>query len=357
MTLAEVGQALDGRLRRPSLWAVFTLAVAVYSVFPIVLWFQIVPRPDFLREVGPNFLGTLAYFFTFVWLSPVAWEWDGKHGNAPAPKSRWWAGFLGAELLALLLVLLQHALSRIQTHPDIDWLTYLGGLCLHGPGLFLVGNLLSGRERMEQEREELRHRTEAVMAEHLKGQMHPHVLFNTLNGLAELMQYDHEAAEELVEAMSGFLHRILEASQTSTWPLLEERILAEDYLRMEATRLGERLKIVWNWEPGQDEIQILPLLIQPLLENAVKHGINPSPSGGEIQLNQRIEGPELILEVLNSTAGLSAQSIQRKGVGLANLKRRLDLAYGSQARLQLEQEASGWTRASVRINLTAKPRL
>jgi LytS/YehU family sensor histidine kinase len=297
--------------------------------------------------VVPDLLATLAYDFAFIWLSPVAWEWDGKSGHAPRPRNRWWAGFLGAEFLALVLGAFQDLLYRLTGQPGLSRISYLGYLCLHGPGLFLINNLLSSRDRMEQEREEMRQRTESAIAEHLKGQVHPHVLFNTLNGLAELMQEDHEAAEALIESMSGFLHRVLEASQKKTWTLQEERALIQDFLDMEATRLGPRLRVAWEWDPACDPICLLPLVLQPLVENAVKHGVDPCCDCASIVIRAREDDGRLRVSVVETGEGILPE--KGGGVGLANIRERLKALYGASAHLVLEENAPRGVVASIEV--------
>lgn len=373
MTLGEVYEALEARLRRGYLWRAFLVVQLAYLIYPLATWSSQDPKPNLLAYILITAGSGLPFYFFFIWLSPVVWQWDGQTGSTPALGFRRLAlGFVFSEILILLTVVFQDVLVRsLKVEGQLQSLSptyYLFSLCFQGPGLFLVGNLLATRERMEQEREEMRQHTDAVMAEHLKGQVHPHVLFNTLNGLAELMQQDGGAAEALVEALSGFLHRVLDASQRSAWPLSEERRLADDFLLLEAPRLGERLRVVCEWDEGLMHHMVLPLMLQPLVENALKHGINPSEEGGEVRIAARRDGEELVLEVRNTcepaqlpakrTGGVALPGPRgRRGLGLPNLRRRLELAYGDQARFELASEEEGWTTARIRVNLSAVPRL
>ncbi len=359
MRFEEVKRAFRSRSKRRALWVVFLLVTVAYLVYPTIIWWKTKPRLS-LGSLGTDLLleGISAgvFYFMFIWLSPVAWQWDGRSGIAPPPSKRLFIGFFAAEVLVTVHVGIDHGLNLLFHRDGMQWEAYLMNFCFQGPALFLVGSLLASRERLELEREELRQRSDAVMAEHLKGQVHPHVLFNTLNGLAELMQQDHQAAEELVEAMSGFLHRVLDASQQGAWPLSEERNLTEDYLKMEGTRLGSRLQLECAWDPKLEGHSVLPLMLQPLVENAIKHGISHSESGGVLAIAAREEGDRIVLEVRNTVSLEPRTPSTRRGLGLPNLRRRLELAYGGQASFAFDADREGWTVTRISLPTAAVPR-
>lgn len=167
----------------------------------------------------------------------------------------------------------------------------------------------------------------------LHSQIHPHVLFNSLNGLVELIEKDPVQATRQAQALARLLRKLLDASEEAMLFLQEERALVEDYLALESMRLGERLSCVWRWDPALDLHPVLPLLLQPLVENAIKHGIAPCVAGGRVEISARAEGPLLILEVLNTGAPYRPRG--ETGMGLRNLAARLELAYGGHASLTL----------------------
>lgn len=348
MTLAEVRRAFRARLRKPGLWGVFALVSAAYAVYPVLQWFRQVPRPG-LTLLAIEFPSALLFYFAFIWLSPVPWQWDGRPGRAPSPSPRILQALLVAEALVTAIVLLDDHLGRWAGRSALPLDIYIANLCFQGPALFLVGNLMATREHLEEERVALRQKSEEAQGLHLKGQIHPHVLFNALNGLAELMEDDPAQAEACVRAMSDFLHRILVASEKATWPLQEERTLVEQFLVMESLRLGDRLAVRWHWEPGTESLPVLPMLLQPLVENALKHGINPAENGGELVLSSRTEGSDLLLEVRNTGTSPGRKG---HGVGLQNLRSRLELAYRGRASFELSRE-DPWTVARIRLNLFA----
>jgi hypothetical protein len=359
MILEEVKRAFRSRLKRKVLWAVFFMASLAWLINLAISW-KLNPNHSGFPELGMDLLLGLediaVFYFMFIWVSPIPWQWDGRPGTSPAISGRLFIAFFAAEILILACVGVNSWLNQLVGRAAIPGFIYQANLCFQGPALFLVGSLQATRERLEHEREELRQRTDAVMAEHLKGQVHPHVLFNTLNGLAELMQVDHGAAEELVEAMSGFLHRVLDASQQGAWPLREERSLTEDYLKMEATRLGSRLRLQCDWDAPLMDQMVLPLMLQPLVENAIKHGISKSDEGGMLSISTRQEGDKIVLEVKNTVSTEPKPPSTRRGLGLPNLRRRLELAYGALASFVFLENQDGWTVTRITLQASSVPR-
>lgn len=307
-------------------------------------WIRQVPHPP-LRLLAAEFPGVLLFYFAFIWLAPVPWQWD------PPDLARPWRvlrALAATEALMMAIVVVDDLLGRWAGRGATPSGVYLTNACFQGPALFLVGHLLATRETLEAERAALRQKSEEALVQHLKGQIHPHVLFNALNGLAELVEEDPVEAEACIRAMSDFLRRTLAASERPTWALSEERRLAEEFLRMESMRLGDRLRVRWAWDPATLALPVLPLLVQPLVENALKHGLRPLEAGGELEVGSRLEGRELLLEVRNTGR---APGRRGAGVGLENLRARLALAYGDGAAFDLLREEP-WTTARIRLNLS-----
>ena len=203
-------------------------------------------------------------------------------------------------------------------------------LLLVGPSMMVLGGLIAARATAEGEKEIIQEEAMIAKTRLLQSQLHPHVLFNALNGLAELIHKDPPSAERSVGHLANLLRRILRASDQPTFPLGEERSLVEDYLFLEAMRLGNRLKVEWDWDPALNFVPVPPLLIQPLVENAIKHGIAPSPGGGHLVIRAQALGQDLRLEVWNS--GEPFKPERGSGIGLRNLEDRLALMYGPSAR-------------------------
>jgi hypothetical protein len=281
MVLAEVRRACLDRLRSPVLWVLYTIAIALWLVSLVyVLSNQVHPAP--LKGVLLEAPSALLFFFCFVWLSPVAWQWDGRPGSPAVTPGRVFLA-LGASVAMLFLNLqVMSWLMQLGGLPALGFDVLLFNLSGEGPGLFLVGYLLAAREKVESERAESQRRAEEAQSGRPQGQVQPHVLFNALNGLAELVEQDPERGAAALRAMSGFMHGVMEATGGKGWCLGDERRLLEDFLTMEAMRLGDRLRTRWEWSHALDRHGVPPLCLQPLVENALKHGIRPaaSPAAG-----------------------------------------------------------------------------
>jgi two-component sensor histidine kinase len=349
--LSEVGsswsEGLRQRLRQPTLWAAFGMAYVPYLAYLTWEGLAMSPHPNAWgwasRIFNPFYL-----FAGCVWLSPIPWEWAWPPGRSRSLWKGALAGFAFAETFVLIKFFLNLAF-KLKAREDLDFLPgLLVNLCFLGPSTMLVGGALAYRNISDRERLAFQEQAEEAQTRLLQSQLHPHVLFNSLNGLAELVLKDPVRAERSIRALSDLLRKLLAASQSRSLPLRAERELVEDYLAMESMRLGERLQVDWDWDAAVDEHPVVPLLLQPLVENAIKHGVSPDLAGGRIRVEARIENDQLRLTVRNTGAPLTVGDGQ--GLGLTNLRFRLALAYGDAAVLQMH-EAGGWTLAEVRIPL------
>jgi LytS/YehU family sensor histidine kinase len=202
-------------------------------------------------------------------------------------------------------------------------------------------------EQLEQYRDlETRRLVAQAELRALQSQIHPHFLFNALNALYGIIPREARGARETVLNLADIFRYFLETKKTLV-PLEEEMHIVKAYLDVERLRLGDKLRVEINVTPEAQAVPIPILSIQPLVENAVKHGIAPLASGGLIQISASIgsEGA-LLISVRDSGPGFSKEN--RTGVGLENVERRLDLCYGGDARLTIESSGS-LTEVSVRI--------
>ncbi len=202
----------------------------------------------------------------------------------------------------------------------------------------------------DKEATEARERSMAGLLRHsrsraLQNQLEPHVLFNALNGLSELVHDDPLAAEEMIARLADLYRMLTRHSEADFVPLLKERLLVEAYLAMEEMRLGERLRVEWLWPAWADAVVLPPLFLQPLVENAIKHGISPCGAGGDLRISCAREGGWVALAVANT--GMALGSAPRHGVGLANLEARLNLWMEGAGAFTLAQDGP-WTVAEVR---------
>lgn len=176
----------------------------------------------------------------------------------------------------------------------------------------------------------------------LEAQIHPHFLFNALNTLYGVIPREAPEARRIVLNLADILRYFLQGSKTYI-PLEEELAIVRSYLEIEKLRLGARLSFAIEATPEALRMPIPLLSVQPLVENAVKHGIAPLARGGRLTLEAKIEGAGLRIRVADTGQGFgAAQSTgSGAGVGLANVERRLKLCYGSDARLHVESSAEG----------------
>jgi two-component system LytT family sensor kinase len=191
----------------------------------------------------------------------------------------------------------------------------------------------------------------------LRFQIQPHFLFNTLNALSTLIvEQRSQEASQMLSRLSDFLRHTLTGPATEEVALRDELEFARRYLDIEHVRFGDRLRVEVDVAPDAQEARVPTMLLQPLLENAVRHGIAPSVQGGTVQVSARRDGEMLRLSIVNdftpsarasTFASLSAGSADSNGVGLANTRARLQQLYGDHHRL----DALG-THQGFRVDIT-----
>ncbi len=188
----------------------------------------------------------------------------------------------------------------------------------------------------------------------LRMQLHPHFLFNSLHTAAELVHEDPEAAERAILGLADLLRRALRASERGEVTLAEELEFVDGYLALEAIRLEGKLAIDYRVDETLLERRVPSLLLQPLVENAIRHGVARRPQGGSITIAARASDGRLALEVENDApAPHAAPARGGTGIGLANVRARLANLFGDQARLEVGR--SGPARFRARIELPLPP--
>lgn len=180
----------------------------------------------------------------------------------------------------------------------------------------------------------------------VSAQLHPHFLFNSLNTLRELMIESPERAQLVITKLSILLRYSLQSGNGDFIGLAEELEAIDGYLAVEAARYEERLRVRWEIDSRASSARVPPMLLQPLVENAVKHGVACKPEGGEVTIRALTHNGQLVLEVLNSG---EVKVSSGSGVGLQNTRDRLELLYGSRAHFALMDTKAGYVRASVTL--------
>ncbi len=184
----------------------------------------------------------------------------------------------------------------------------------------------------------------------LQAQIEPHFLYNTLAGVLSLIDSQPARARHMLERFIDFLRASLAASRAETATVDSELALARAYLDVLAVRMGERLRFTVRADPAVSAAKISPMLIQPLVENAVMHGLEPKVDGGSLRLSARIDASLLCIEVSDDGVGIgNAPTRSGGGLGLSNLKARIRSQYGPAAQLQLLDQPGGG--ACVRLLL------
>ena len=194
----------------------------------------------------------------------------------------------------------------------------------------------------------------------LQSQLEPHMLFNTLANLRALIGADPRRAQEMLDHLIAFLRATLDASRQAAHPLSDEFARIDDYLALMKVRMGDRLRADTALPPELGAIAVPPLLLQPLVENAIKHGLEPQRGAGELRVVAALDADTLVLAVIDSGRGLEAAVAARSrepgepgsGFGVAQVRERLHTLYGDAASFVLAPRAEGGTRAEIRLPLT-----
>jgi two-component system sensor histidine kinase AlgZ len=213
-----------------------------------------------------------------------------------------------------------------------------GGGLLYALAASLHYLLMALEETRRAERQALELQVLAREAElrALRAQIDPHFLFNSLNSISALVGNDPTSAREMCVKLAEFLRESLRVASAASIPLAEEIALAERYLAVEQARFGARLRTEWAIAPEVGSCEVPPLLLQPLVENAVRHGIAGSLEGGCVRVAARRAGELVRVEVENPAEGGST-SRPGSGLGLANVRSRLTATFGPDAALEVRQ--------------------
>ncbi len=185
----------------------------------------------------------------------------------------------------------------------------------------------------------------------LRAQVDPHFLFNTMNSIASLTASDPRAAREMCLTLAEFLRDSLRLGGRGAIPLADELALADKYLAIERVRFGPRLRVERRIAPGTESCEVPPLILQPLVENAVSHGIASLVDGGALSIEAAYSGARLTI-VLENPFDSAAAISPGAGLGLENVRSRVAVAYGGDGRLGVNRDGG---RFRVELDLPARP--
>ncbi|MGC2256894.1 MAG: histidine kinase [Candidatus Sulfotelmatobacter sp.] len=280
--------------------------------------------------------------------------------NLPRPRLFDWQVMFFITVLGLRLVQTELAMNFPRSifsmeSPDNWWIwaaIYATSITAIGIELKIFNSVRIQIKLEEQERLLLHARMEA-----LQNQINPHFLFNTLNSISSLVRFDPDTARDLISKLATILRRLLNSADSFV-PLREEVEFIDNYLDIEVVRFGEdKLRVVKELAPESLDVMVPSMLLQPLVENSIKHGLASKVEGGSIHLRSRLSGSGLVIEVEDDGVGMAASqapdsvSIRGAGIGMANISERLQVLYGDAARMTIDSHEGKGTLVRIRLPL------
>lgn len=209
--------------------------------------------------------------------------------------------------------------------------------------------------RIERFLEEQRRLLLEARLDALQRQINPHFLFNTLNSIASLVRFRPEQARELIVRLANILRALLR-DHDSYVPLRDELSFTDDYLGIEVARFGaEKLRVAKEIDPQTLDVPVPTMLLQPLIENSIKHGLEPRISGGTITLRSRLEAGRMLIEVEDDGVGMAPERsrssgvLQGTGIGMKNVRERLEVLFGDEAHFDISSRPGRGTKITLAI--------
>lgn len=292
-------------------------------------------------------------FSPFIDLSIYRWI----RRNLPRPRFDWQIMFF-ATIIALRFT--QSELSRVFRRAtfSVESTNIWVQVAIYATSVMVIGTELKifNGVRIQMKLEEQHLLLLQARMEALQNQINPHFLFNTLNSVSSLVRFDPDTAREVIIKLATILRRLLNSSESFV-PLREEIDFIDNYLDIEVVRFGrDKLRVIKDLEPESLETLVPAMLLQPLVENSIKHGLASKVEGGSIYLRSRLGVKELVIEVEDDGVGMSgAQSSEksngftRTGIGMANIAERLKVLYGDTSKMTVESQSGKGTLVRLRL--------
>jgi sensor histidine kinase YesM len=296
----------------------------------------------------------------------VLW-WCGRNQLKPGRTMRWVAAHIGASFLfslayVVLLSLIMTGEVSVQTGQILTFSYLFKKMAIHS----MITNMILYwvvvafhrgwhyyQRYREREREAAALATELVQArlQALRMQINPHFLFNTLHTISSLIHSQPETADRMVARLSELLRATLDQGEMQEVPLREEIDFLKRYLEIEQMRFSDRLIVAFDIEPRTQELLVPHLILQPLVENALRHGIEPREEPGRIEIHAQVMGAALELKVRDNGNGLADGDglPAREGIGLKNVRSRLLHLYGDAQSFTIQNTPGGGVEACVRL--------
>jgi two-component system LytT family sensor kinase len=280
--------------------------------------------------------------------------------NLPRPRLFDWQVMFFTTVMGLRFVQTElvryfpHSIFSLES-PDNFWVwaaIYAASVTAIGIELKIFNSVRIQIKLEEQERLLLHARMEA-----LQNQINPHFLFNTLNSISSLVRFDPEKARDVISKLATILRRLLNSTDSFV-PLREEMEFIDNYLDIEVVRFGhDKLRVVKELDPASLDVMVPSMLLQPLVENSIKHGLSSMVEGGSIYLRSRLSDSLLVIEVEDDGVGMAAtlpvgsESTAGAGIGMANVSERLQVLYGDTARMTIDSHEGKGTLVRIRLPL------
>jgi two-component system LytT family sensor kinase len=308
-----------------------------------------------LRSLSPD-KEVIWSFSPFIDLSIYRWI----RRNLPKPRLFDW------QIMFFVTIVALRFMHRELTH-YFPWTTFTlespnrwVELAIYATSIMVIGTELKifGGVRIQIKLEEQERLLLQARMEALQNQINPHFLFNTLNSVSSLVRFDPDTARELIIKLATIFRRLLNSSESFV-PLREEVEFIDNYLDIEVVRFGrDKLRVVKELDKESLEVMVPSMLLQPLVENSIKHGLSSKVEGGSIYLRSRLSASDLVVEVEDDGVGMgAAQLVERPnglggtGIGMANVAERLKVLYGDAARMTIDSRDGKGTLVRLRVPL------
>ena len=236
-----------------------------------------------------------------------------------------------------------------------QWLVELA-ICACAPVVVGIPLKIWNAVRIEQKLEEQGRLLLEARLDALQRQINPHFLFNTLNSIASLIRSKPELAREMIVKLGNILRMLLREREAFV-PLGEELTFTDDYLDIEVVRFGEKLRVVKEISPDTLDVAVPSMLLQPLIENSIKHGLEPRISGGTVTLRSRMEHGRLVIEIEDDGVGIepggsvaapiSGLEREGSGIGMRNVRERMHVLFGGDAQVEMVSRPGRGTKVRL----------
>lgn len=344
----------DTELPAPAVFGLFATA-AVFALGNVLSGLGLDPHPG-----APGDAFDLVWLAGWLLLMLTGWAAARHPSPERAPAGRAASerrGRLARRARAMIIpaAALFLALAVIDAGTRRRHFTLLSAVVLGAMGVVLavrIGNALRAAEREAEDRRRAQAAASQARLRVLTSQLNPHFLFNALHSLSGLLRRDPERAQLALAHLGDLLRYALDESEQTAVYLADEWAFTEHYLEIERLRLGERLRVRTALEPAALDCRVPPFLLQPLVENAVRHGVAKRAEGGRVSVAAHIHAGRLEIEVGDDGPGADPGAVSRAGVGLRAVRGQLEARYGHHAGFAVDTAPGAGFR--VRLSLPAQ---